>query len=308
MFLRERVIVTGGTGFIGKYILDKLSSQDKEIHVFSRKKYQTPESSLYQSVVWHNIDLLSMDKVVEELKDLRAAYLLHGAWDVAGSQYWESSNNLEWLSASIGLLKNFVEFGGKRVVGIGTCAEYLWDNSKLIEGLSPCIPDTLYGYCKLTYSNLLHYYCNKFGVSAAWGRLFYVYGPNEGGDKLITSTIEKLCKEGKVACKQPKREVDYIYVKDAAEALARLLFSSVEGNINIGSGKPVKIQNIIEMLISKLNIEEYECDFFSEIVNYKNVVADITRLNSELGFGLNYSLEQGIDEMIAWWKANEISK
>ena len=78
--------------------------------------------------------------------------------------------------ASLALLKAFGEQGGERVVMAGTCAEYDWGQGLCLESVTPRKPSTVYGTCKNALQEILSIYSNQFGLSSAWGRIFFLYG------------------------------------------------------------------------------------------------------------------------------------
>ena len=123
----KRVVVTGGTGFIGLHLTDHLRERGFEIHVIGRHR-----PSLLQAV-FHEADILDADRMRQAIVAANASHLLHLAWDLEHGQYWRSPKNLDWIAASLHLVRCFAEQGGARAVIAGTCAEYLWGAPKLAE-------------------------------------------------------------------------------------------------------------------------------------------------------------------------------
>jgi UDP-glucose 4-epimerase len=97
-----------------------------------------------------------------------------------------------------------------------------------------------------------------------------------------------------------------MHVADVADALVTLLVSDVNGAVNIGSGRAVKLREIVDLAAEKLdglellNYGPVESKFDSPLV-----MADITKLRDELGWAPEYDLENGINDTIEWWK-NEL--
>ena len=121
------VLVTGATGFIGRYVLaaleDASESSGFELHALSRRAPDSPDEKSPGNAVWHRADLLSpgSDRIV---KRIGATHLLHLAWVTERGTYWTSEENFDWLVASERLLRSFRDGGGERFVGVGTCSEY----------------------------------------------------------------------------------------------------------------------------------------------------------------------------------------
>ena len=118
-----------------------------------------------------------------------ACDLLHFAWYAKPKKYWTSTQNLRWVQSSIELIDLFVKCGGKRIVMAGSCAEYDWDYGVSSEGLTPCRPSTLYGICKHSLQEILTMYSKQAGISSAWGRIFFLYGPYEHPSRLVSHVI-----------------------------------------------------------------------------------------------------------------------
>jgi nucleoside-diphosphate-sugar epimerase len=107
----KRVLVTGGSGFIGRHMAPHLEALGYEVH----------------AVGYPAVDLLDDDSRRSLLETLRPTHLVHLAWHVPPGKYLSSTENVRWVQASLGLLMEFAAAGGQRVVGAGTCAEYSWD-------------------------------------------------------------------------------------------------------------------------------------------------------------------------------------
>jgi len=134
----DRVLVTGATGFIGAAAARALLALGAEVHGTSAAGRAGPAD-----VVMHRCDLLDDAATAALLGRLRPTHLLHAAWDVTHGAYWTSPANLDWLAATARLLRGFAAGGGRRAVGVGSCAEYAWDGVALKANLSN-ISDKLY--------------------------------------------------------------------------------------------------------------------------------------------------------------------
>src|SRR5277367_2524958 len=120
----KKVLITGATGFIGKACMAALQRKDLEIHCISRQ----PQLDLpANGITWHQLDLHDHAAVKALLSSIRPEYLLHLAWNVEHTLYWSSNENLKWLETSLKLAAEFINSGGIKLVGAGSCAEYNWD-------------------------------------------------------------------------------------------------------------------------------------------------------------------------------------
>lgn len=241
----KKVLVTGGSGFIGRWCLPALQARGYEVHSTCRRR---PEWAM-DGVTWHEVDLLDERPTVALLAHLRPSHLLHLAWVTKHGDYWTSSENLRWVQASLGLFQAFVEQGGARAAFAGTCAEYDWNEGGICsEEKTPLRPATLYGVCKNALRQIVESYAAGQGVSVAWGRLFFLYGPHEALQRFVPSIIRSLLRNEPALMTHGRQQRDFLYVEDAADALATLLDSSVQGPINIASGKAVALREVAERI------------------------------------------------------------
>ena len=239
----KRILVTGASGFLGRQVLPLLVSLGYEVHGVARR----PGGN--QGLVnWHECDLLSIEHPHQLLNHVKPTHLLHLAWCASPGNFWETPENLKWLKATMALFQAFAEHGGKRAVGVGTCAEYAWNGpvGPLSELHSPTVLSTLYGRAKLSACHFLES-LNAAGLfSSAWARLFFLYGPGGHGSRMPGAIIEPLLKRQPALCSSGVQLRDYLYVTDAATALVAILDSNVEGPVNVASGQSVRILDIAQ--------------------------------------------------------------
>jgi nucleoside-diphosphate-sugar epimerase len=230
--------------------------------------------------------------------------MLHFAWYTAPGKYWTAIENLEWVRASLALLRSFAESGGQRVVMAGTCAEYDWTGGFCSEETTALSPSTLYGTCKHALQIMLDKYARQVQLSAAWGRLFYPYGPRERPKRFVSSVIRALLKNEPALCSHGNQQRDFLFVEDAAAAFVALLESDVRGPVNIASGQAVALSEIAYRIGEMLNR--------SELVHLGAIsagpedppllVADVKRLEKEVGWIPRFDLDRGLARTVEWWK------
>ena len=201
---------------------------------------------------WHQVDLLNAAQVSRLLEQVRPTHLLHCAWYAVPGKYWSSPENFRWVEASSHLFKSFAATGGKRAVGVGTCAEYDWNDGLCSEQVTPLTPTTTYGVCKHELQLMLDTLAKRTGLSTAWGRLFFLYGPHEYEERLVASTIRSILQQQPALCSHGEQVRDFLYVQDAADALVALLDSDVTGAVNIASGVPLRLLEVIQEIAAQL--------------------------------------------------------
>ncbi|MGB8954078.1 MAG: NAD(P)-dependent oxidoreductase [Tumebacillaceae bacterium] len=293
----RRVLVTGASGLIGTPACRQLIKQGFDVHAVTAKSEPPSDES---GICWHRADLLDADQVVRVLEEVRPADLLHLAWETTPPGYWTSERNFDWVQVSMQMIRHFHQFGGQRVVVAGTCAEYSWEHGLCSEDRTPMKPTSLYGACKLALQQMLAAYSRQVGLSSAWGRVFFLYGPGEAPNRLVPSVIRSLLQGEEAACTHGRQIRDYLYVEDVADAFVRLLRSDVQGPVNIASGQPVTLREVVLQIAEGIGRPELLQIGRIAVRNGEPplIVADVKRLREEVGWVPRYSLDEGLRETI----------
>ena len=296
----KRVFVTGAGGFIGRNCLPILISKGFEVHAADVFIPKEKPLGLY----WHQIDLLDTKQCSELIATICPTHLLHFAWYAKPGEYWNSLENIRWVEGSLHLLRAFHMSGGKRVVMAGTCAEYDWKYGYCSEHVTPLDPSTLYGTCKNALQHLLKQFSQLTGLSSAWGRIFLLYGPHENPNRLVSSVILKLIQNKTAPCSHGNQIRDFLYVEDVADAFVALLESEVMGPVNIASGHPVALKNVICKIANKLG--QSDLVQLGALPAQDNdplvLIADVRQLSEKVRWQPKFDLEKGLEQTITWWK------
>lgn len=298
----KTVLLTGAAGFIGRHCLAPLLGRGYEVHAVSSRPMPADAAS---PVRWHQVDLLHPEQVRRLFANVRPTHLLHLAWYTTPGKYWTSTRNLDWVRASVTLMQEFGEHGGQRAVMAGSCAEYDWKFGFCSEQFTPCVPASLYGASKHAARILLDAWSGVSGVSSAWGRLFFLYGPHESEGKLVTSVATGLLRDKPAHCTAGNQVRDYLHVTDAAAAFAALLDTDVAGPVNIASGTPVTVKTLVEKIAGKLGRPELlELGALPDRAGEPIALyADVDRLRQEVGFRPLFDLDSGIEQTLSWVRA-----
>jgi nucleoside-diphosphate-sugar epimerase len=202
------------------------------------------------------------------------------------------------------LLQMFADGGGERILMTGTCAEYDWQYGYCDEELTPLAPSNPYGICKYALSQMLNSFSSSAGISSAWGRIFWVYGQYEYPNRLVPSVIRSLLAHKVAECSSGYQVRDYLYVNDVAYALVTILESDLNGAVNIGSGTPISIRQLVVQIAAYLehpNLVEFGT-IPSQTQEANLVVAKCNRLQIALNWKPKFSLIQGIENTVNFWK------
>lgn len=293
----KKILLTGASGFIGSHVLAELLRRGYEVHavVHHGEVNQRP------GVTVHRLDLLDPAAVEAFIAQEKFTHLLHFAWYV-GEKLHVHEKNLDWLAASLCLLKSFGQHGGQHFLGAGSCAEYEYRYGLLHEGDTPTAPGLLYGNAKNALCRLAEVYCRMKEMRFQWTRIFNLYGPGEKPQRLMPSVIRSCLRGEDVRVSECTNFLDYLHVADTARGIADVFESEINEVVNISSGQPVQLRCIVEM-IAKLtgfagNIlwGAVPSAFEDELV-----VGDNRRLRS-LGWKPRYDIISGLQDTINYWK------
>ena len=296
----KRVLVTGASGFIGRHCLPLLVERGFEVHAVVRS------SGLpIPAVRWHFRDLLEPGAAAELVEAVRPNQLLHLGWCTQPGVFWNSDQNHEWLNATARMVQAFAEWGGERIVGTGSCAEYDWPEGLCHEFTTPTIPSTRYGQAKLAASTFLDAVSGQTNIEAAWARVFFLYGTYSSVDRMPGAVISGLLRGEPVDCTDGLQRRDFLHILDAAEAIVSLLDSEVTGPVNICSGEPVRIRDLAEKSAELLGCPELLRlgTLASRSSEPDLICGDSSRLRNELSWRPQYSIESGLQQTIDWWQA-----
>jgi nucleoside-diphosphate-sugar epimerase len=297
-----KVLVTGGTGFIGSHVIDELVRvANVEVHALGPRadRERRPE------VVWHHADLLrdgaSMRDVVS---GVRATHLIHTAWVATPGTYQTDLVNYEWVAATIELALAFIEAGGQRFVGAGTCAEYDLRHPWMTEAITPLAPSTPYAVAKDATRRVIESLCAAAQAGFAWGRIFSPYGPRENPSRLTGSVVRSLIAGQTAAVSAGLQVRDFLHVRDVASALVHLARSDVRGAVNICSGQPRTVREFVGLLAAAVGGPGVVAYGERPLHSWEppEIVGDNALLRST-GWTPEFDVESGIVDTVAWWRS-----
>ncbi len=298
----NRVIITGATGAIGTALVDTLIKNNIEVLVLTRENSKRNDNIPEHPLV--SIRYCSLDGLNELQNDTDKAYdvFYHFAWmGASGSgrhNMYMQNENVKYALDAVALAKRF---GCHTFVGAGSQAEY-----GRVEGLlkpeTPTFPEMGYGYAKLCAGQMTRDYAHQLGMKHIWVRILSVYGPNDGKQSMVMSTIDKL-KAGEVPQFTKGEQMwDYLYSGDAAEAFRLLGNKGIDGKTYVlGSGQARPLAEYIETI---RNVVSPDAEIALGAIPYaeKQVMylcADVSDLQRDTGWTPKVSFEEGIYSIIA---------
>jgi dTDP-6-deoxy-L-talose 4-dehydrogenase (NAD+) len=239
-----KIALTGATGFVGRQILHALIRKNITVCALVRDETRLEPSALG----YDNVEVVLVEDIFSEepsrlAKNLAGVdTLIHAAWYVDQSDYLNSTKNIDCLNGTIDLARAFSHAGGRRFVGIGTCAEYA-TSSDLITVATPLEPSNLYAACKASAFQVLTELSKLQRFSFSWCRLFYLYGDGEKSGRLVPYLRNQLCNGLEVELSSGNQVRDWLEVSAAADLIVETALSNRQGAFNVCSGIGVSVRD-----------------------------------------------------------------
>ena len=314
----DKILVTGGAGFIGSHVCDALLKKGKQVICLdSFNDYYSPERK--RKNIQHNIsnnsffleekDITQFEKLKEVFKKHKMKTVIHLAAQAGvraslkNPSLYEEINvkgtlNLLELSKQFNI-KNFVFGSSSSVYGLNKKIPFS-ENDKTNTPISP------YAATKKAGEMLCHTYSKIHGLNIICLRFFTVYGPR-GRPDMAPYLFTKLINENKPIFKygDGTSKRDYTYVNDVVQGILSASEKNYSFEIfNIGNSKTVELNkfiSVIENLLGKkAKIIQKQMPQEDVPVTY----ADISKAKKDLGYDPKTDIKQGMKEFITWFNKN----
>jgi UDP-glucose 4-epimerase len=298
----DKVAITGGAGFIGSHLADRMMQEDLEVTVVddlsagSRKNIEHHKNSadfhfLKQSI----LDFKEVDVVFHE------AALVNVARSVEDPLPTNEAN----VTGTLNLLKASVEAGVKRFIFASSSSVY-GDSSLAPQHESMQVsPASPYAASKSAGELYCQAYHRVYGLNALSLRYFNVYGPRQSHgpySAVIATFIDRMLKDQSPPIfGTGKQSRDFVHVSDIAEAnLLAMRSKNAAGEIlNIGSGKSTTIDELAETLLKIVGKTHLRAMHLSpRLGDVKNSCADISKARGILGFSPRVDLREGLASLV----------
>ena len=301
----KRAIITGATGAVGMALIQELIEKGVEVLVFcregSKRNQRIPSHPLVNKLFCSLEQLETIKNNTGKKYDVFYHFAWMGTTGIERNDVYLQNKNVKYALDAVKAAK---EFGCEVFVGAGSQAEYGRFEGNLNEN-TPTFPENGYGIAKLCAGQMTRILCNQEGIRHIWTRILSIYGPYDGEQSMIMSTIRQLLNGERPQLTKGEQKWDYLYSKDVGQAM-RLLGDKGKGDrvYCLGSGKARPLHEYVEILKSEINKSATlgigDIPYVPKQVMY--LCADITALKEDTGFSPKYSFDDGIKETITWYK------
>lgn len=297
----KRIVITGPTGAIGTALIKKCIQEKVEVlavcHRNSRRIANIPVHPLVRILEADLCELAGLEPGKEDRYDV----FYHFGWN---GTFGDSRNDMPLQVRNIQYTLDAVELAGRfgcgAFIGAGSQAEYGRAEGLLTPELKTN-PENGYGMAKLCAGQMSRAVCESKGIRHIWTRILSVYGPCDGENTMVASTLRKFINGEKTSFTKGEQLWDYLYSGDAARAMYLLGEKGVHGKVYcVGSGRERPIREYIEIMAKAAGIGRVEGigDIPYSERQVMHLQADISELTKDTGFVPEINFEQGIRKLL----------
>jgi UDP-glucose 4-epimerase len=298
---KSKILIIGGTGFLGFHLAKYLIKKKYNITSFSLNK--PVKHRLIKKVKYLLCDI-SKKNLLKKNIDKYYDYVINCGGYV--NHYNKVQNYKTHYTGVKNLFSVFKNKKIKKFIQIGSSLEYGKTTPPNSEG-DRCVPKMSYGQCKLKATKFLLRQNKKYKFPSVILRFYQLYGPHQDKNRFIPFIISS-CMQGDIfPCSHGKQKRDFLYITDAVDGVYKAITNqySVGKIINLGFGKPVMLKTIIEKI--KFKIKKGKPDYGKikmrkeeQLINYPN----ITLAKKQLKWKPKTLMLKGLDKTIKYFKAN----
>jgi len=305
----EKVIVTGGAGFIGSNLAKRLSEDGNEVTIIddlSTGKYENIEQMEKEGKIkFIKGTITDLDFLKKTFKD--ASYVFHQAAIPSVPRSIEDpiNSNKANIDGTLNVLVAAKENGVKKIVYASSSSVY-GDTPTLPkkEDMKPC-PLSPYAINKLTGEYYCQVFTNVYELPTASLRYFNVYGPIQDPTSEYAAVIPKfisrvLKEKAPIIHGDGEQTRDFTFIKDVVEANILAVESKATGVFNIAGGKHISINDLAKsiMEICKKKFEPIHDE--PQPGDVKHSLADISKAKEKLKYEPKFNIKEGLEETVKW--------
>ena len=317
--LVDRVLVTGGAGFVGSHLVDRLVSEGFDVVVLDDLSSGRRENL---SVHFGKSNFCLVEGDVRVKADVRkaldgvdAVFHLAAIVSVDFSVKNPLLVNEVNVNGTLNVLRESLKAGVKRFVYASSCAVYGDPVHLPIDEEQPTRPMSPYAVTKLTAEHYCRVFYEVYGLETVCLRFFNVYGPRQVSGPysgVITKFIGRLKRgEAPIIYGDGEQTRDFVFVRDVVDACLRAMRrkNCVDQVINVGSGREITISELAKILIRLFKVHKVKPVYTrSRAGDIKRSCADIGRAKESLGYEPKVFLVEGLKRLLIEYGINNDCK
>lgn len=310
MYRNKKVLVTGGTGMIGRFLVELLIDRGARVTIAS---LDDPSLALPEAQ-FRRVNLIYLDQCLGACEGMDYVFHLAG---IKGSPLAAEKKPANFYVPTVLMNTNMMEAARQQgverylytsTIGVYAPAEIFQEDD--VWRTFPSDYDRFAGWAK----RMGELQAEAYKIQYGWDQIAIVrpantYGPYdsfETGTAMVIPSLIKRAVEGENPLKvwgdgSPER--DFIHAKDVARGMLLALEHMMGKPINLGSGVGVSVREVVEIIVNQLDVKPEIAWDLSRPIGDRRRIMDITRARS-IGFEPEISLKEGIREVVEWYKSN----
>jgi nucleoside-diphosphate-sugar epimerase len=305
---RERVLISGISGFIGSHLARRLVKEEAEVYGLVRESSNLWRiSDIKNQISIYYADLKDFESVKHIIQDVQPLKIFHLAAYVDVSRSFAVLDNMveNNIKGSLNLLKALEGIDYDCFVNTGTCEEYGDNPAPFLEDQIPK-PVSPYSASKVSVTMFCQMLYKTLGLPIVTLRPFLTYGPGQESNMLIPSVIKSVIKSEPFEMTAGEQTREFNYVDDIVEGFvkASVTKKAIGEIINIGNGLEYKIKYVVQKILDLMN---GTVNPKIGVLNYRpgetwHFYCDNTKAMELLGWKPKVNLEDGLKMTIDWFK------
>ncbi len=302
-----KYLITGGAGFIGSHLVDKLISQNHKVVIIDNLLTGKKEN-INPSAKFYKYDILD-SRIKEVFEKEKPQVVFHFAAHIEARQsaedpIFDAKTN---VLGSLNILENCRNFGIKKIIFSSSGGE-VYGDAKIIPTPESyeALPISPYGVAKLTVEKYLYSYLKMYDLNFVALRYGNIYGPRQnpyGEAGVIAIFLNKMLNK-----KQPlihgngKQTKDYVFINDVISATISASKKNINGAINIATGKETSVLEIFNKLKKMTGFKGEKKHVPLPVIGFKRGALSIKMAKKTINWQPEYNLEKGLQETFHWFK------
>jgi UDP-glucose 4-epimerase len=303
-----RILVTGGAGFIGSQVADRLLALGHEVAVFDnlstgRERNLNPKARFFRA------DLRDEPAVKQALDEFRPEMIDHHAAQIdvrrsVEDPVFDAQTN---VIGGLNLLRAAAAAGVRKVIYASTGGALYGEAQRLPADEShPVHPLSPYGISKLTFEHYLYFWNSLGALEYTILRYPNVYGPRQDplGEAGVNAIFIGLMTAGRTPTIYGDGEQvrDYLYVEDVVEANVLALEKGSGETLNLGWGRGVSVNDVFRTLRTLLEFEGEPSYAPRRPGEVQRITLDAGRARAVLGWEPSVPFEEGLRRTLEWYR------
>ena len=309
----EKLLITGGAGFIGSEFVRQAVKQGVEIAIIDKLSYAGDLERLKEvehNFVFHKVDVTNQEAVQQVFKSEKPDTIVHWAAEshvdrsIADPSPFLDTN----IKGTLVLLEAARSYGIRRFINISTDEVYgdLKEEGEFHE-ITPLNPSSPYSVSKASADMLGRAYHRTYEVPVITVRPSNNYGPWQYPEKLIPVVIWKALHNERIPVYARGENIrEWLFVADCADAVFEVVNNGVPGEIyNVGSGEERRNIDVVKTILQILGKSEDQIEFVQDRLGHDfRYSLNSHKIREEIGWKAKVLFDEGIEKTVAWYVDN----